>query len=102
MTTGNVKVLVAVEGFLDVEIRQDEVSFGYPKPTRMVITVPIREGRQYLVDSITIEGNEVFSTAQILQVMALKVGDIMKFTPALNRDQKVKVWIALPIVFRST
>jgi protein TonB len=32
---------------------------------------------------------------------ALKVADIMQFTPALNRDQKVKVWIALPIVFKT-
>jgi TonB family protein len=37
-----------------------------------------------------------------LDAAATKVGEIMKFTPALNRDQKVKVWIALPIVFKST
>src|SRR5687768_1732937 len=36
-----------------------------------------------------------------LDQAALKVADIMQFTPALNRDQKVKVWIALPIVFRT-
>ena len=32
---------------------------------------------------------------------ANKVADIMEFTPALNRDQKVKVWVDMPIVFRS-
>lgn len=32
---------------------------------------------------------------------ALKVADIMQFSPALNRDQKVKVWIQLPIVFKT-
>lgn len=32
---------------------------------------------------------------------ALKVAWTMKFSPALNRDQAVKVWIELPIVFRS-
>jgi periplasmic protein TonB len=36
-----------------------------------------------------------------LDQAALKVADIMKFSPALNRDQKVKVWIALPIVFKT-
>jgi periplasmic protein TonB len=36
-----------------------------------------------------------------LDQAALKVADIMTFTPALNRDQKVKVWIALPIVFKT-
>jgi protein TonB len=30
---------------------------------------------------------------------ALEVGNLMRFTPALNRDQRVKVWIQLPIVF---
>jgi protein TonB len=36
-----------------------------------------------------------------LDQAALKVADIMTFTPALNRDQKVKVWIALPIIFKT-
>jgi protein TonB len=36
-----------------------------------------------------------------LDQAALKVADIMQFTPALNRDQKVKVWISLPIVFKT-
>jgi periplasmic protein TonB len=36
-----------------------------------------------------------------LDQAALKVADVMSFTPALNRDQKVKVWIALPIVFKT-
>lgn len=36
-----------------------------------------------------------------LDQAALKVADIMQFTPALNRDQKVKVWIQLPIVFKT-
>ena len=36
-----------------------------------------------------------------LDQAAMKVADIMAFTPALNRDQKVKVWIQLPIVFKT-
>lgn len=38
---------------------------------------------------------------EALDQAALKVADIMQFSPALNRDQKVKVWIALPIVFKT-
>lgn len=34
-----------------------------------------------------------------LDQAALKVADVMEFTPALNRDQKVPVWVAMPIVF---
>ncbi len=36
-----------------------------------------------------------------LDEAALKVADIMEFTPALNRDKKVPVWVALPIVFKT-
>jgi protein TonB len=32
---------------------------------------------------------------------ALKVADIIEFTPALNRDRRVAVWIALPITFQT-
>jgi protein TonB len=31
---------------------------------------------------------------------ALEVADVYQFTPALNRDQKVKVWIQIPITFQ--
>ncbi len=34
-----------------------------------------------------------------LDQAALKVADVMEFTPALNRDQKVPVWVALPVAF---
>ncbi len=31
---------------------------------------------------------------------ALKVANIMEFTPALNRDKRVQVWVAFPITFQ--
>lgn len=36
---------------------------------------------------------------EALDQAALKVADIIQFTPALNRDKRVPVWISLPIVF---
>jgi protein TonB len=36
-----------------------------------------------------------------LDEAALRVADIMEFTPALNRDRKVAVWVSLPIEFSS-
>lgn len=35
-----------------------------------------------------------------LDEAALRVADIMQFTPALNRDKKVPVWVAFPITFQ--
>ena len=31
---------------------------------------------------------------------ALEVADLFRFTPALNRDKKVRVWIPFPISFK--
>src|SRR5690606_22974087 len=36
---------------------------------------------------------------EALDETALRVADVMRFSPALNRDQKVQVWIEIPIVF---
>jgi hypothetical protein len=30
------------------------------------------------------------------------VADVMRFTPAQNRDQKVAVWVALPVIFQTS
>jgi protein TonB len=35
----------------------------------------------------------------LLDQAALKVADIIQFSPALNRDKRVPVWISLPITF---
>ena len=36
-----------------------------------------------------------------LDEAAAKVAEIMQFSPALNRDQKVQVWVQIPITFSS-
>ncbi len=38
---------------------------------------------------------------QALDQAALRVAGIIRFTPALNRDKRVPVWISLPITFRT-
>lgn len=35
-----------------------------------------------------------------LDEAALRVGDVMRFSPAMNRDKKVPVWVSLPITFQ--
>jgi len=37
---------------------------------------------------------------QALDDAALKVANIYKFSPALNRDKKVPVWVSFPITFQ--
>jgi protein TonB len=36
---------------------------------------------------------------EALDNAALKVAGIIQFTPALNRDKRVPVWISLPVTF---
>jgi protein TonB len=36
----------------------------------------------------------------MLDAAALNVANTMRFTPAYNRDQKVPVWVSIPITFR--
>ncbi len=37
---------------------------------------------------------------QALDEAALKVASVYRFSPALNRDQKVPVWVSFPITFQ--
>jgi protein TonB len=37
---------------------------------------------------------------QQLDDAALKVADVMRFSPALNRENRVQVWVSLPITFQ--
>lgn len=45
---------------------------------------------------------DVSSGHSALDEAALRVADVFQFTPALNRDKKVPVWISLPITFTTT
>lgn len=73
-------------GYLDFAIR--DVRFDYPKPDKMILTLEIFEGQQYRVGDLRIQGNEVFSTEEILfrqtrsgtqSRLAMRPGDV--FTP---------------------
>jgi outer membrane protein insertion porin family len=75
------------KGFLDVNISADKVLFTYPSPSRLVITIPVVEGRQYKVGNITISGNTLHKTEVLLPLLKTKTGDI--FAPsAIEKDQK--------------
>ena len=50
----------------------------------------------------TVEQFEVFESSghQALDDAALAVADVYRFSPALNRDKKVPVWVSFRIMFR--
>jgi protein TonB len=53
--------------------------------TGRVIETDVREG----------SGQSAFDSA------AARVGEIMRFSPGKNREDRVKVWVSLPVVFRT-
>lgn len=72
-------------GYLDVQIRPDQIDYNYPNPKRLEITIRIEEGRQYYIGDIEITGAEIYP-AGLLQ-LALKQKPGMVFTPSkLDED----------------
>ena len=61
-------------GYLDARVaRRIDLS---PDQQDAIVTFIIEEGPRYLVSGIRVEGNLVYSTAQILEMIDLKVGDV--------------------------
>jgi hypothetical protein len=40
------------------------------------------------------------SSEPVLRRLALEIAPMMRFTPAVNRDERVAAWVALPLTFR--
>jgi len=68
------------KGFLDVSISAADVLFEYPSDARLVLTIPVEEGRRYYVGEIRISGNELYTDAELRRVLELKTGDV--FVPS--------------------
>ena len=73
------------QGYLDVEIAEDKITFDYPKPERLVITIRINEGRLYKIGDISFKGNKVYSDRILKLVPRQKKGQT--FVPSkLDKD----------------
>lgn len=69
------------EGFLDVEISEENVFFDNPTEKRLEIVIGIREGRRYSVGQIGISGNELYTEEALRRVLQLTSGRV--FVPSL-------------------
>ena len=73
------------EGFLDIDIAPERITFDYPKPDRLVITIGVIEGRRYRIGDITFSGNKLHPTSILRRVIRQRSG--MVFTPSkLDKD----------------
>ena len=69
------------EGYLDVEIAEDKITFDYPKANKLVITIRVEDGRQYKIGDISFSGNKIYSSRLLRYVPRQKKGAI--FVPSL-------------------
>ncbi|EIP97657.1 outer membrane protein assembly complex, YaeT protein [Opitutaceae bacterium TAV1] len=69
------------EGLLDVEIDPAKIRYEYPSAKKLVITIPVVEGRQYHVGDIRITGNTLYTTDELRAVLRQTTGKI--FAPSL-------------------
>src|SRR5690606_3229266 len=64
------------EGYLDIEIDPEDVTFSYPSENRMRIEVNIDEGKQYRVGSIDFEGNESYIDEILGLLLSVRPGHV--------------------------
>jgi len=73
------------EGYLDVEIAEDKVTFDYPSASKLVITIRVEEGRKYRVGDITFKGNKIHPSRLLGLVVRQRKGTT--FVPSkLDKD----------------
>jgi outer membrane protein insertion porin family len=72
-------------GYLDVEITEDKITFDYPKPDQLVITIRVNEGRRYRIGDISFKGNKLYPERLLRLLPRQKKG--MIFVPSkLDKD----------------
>ncbi|MDR0902536.1 MAG: outer membrane protein assembly factor BamA [Opitutaceae bacterium] len=73
------------EGFLDVEIPADKVTYDYPTASKLVLTIRVDEGRQYRIGQISFKGNKLYPTPLLMLIATQHSG--MVFHPTkLDED----------------
>lgn len=73
------------QGFLDVEIAEDKITFDYPRPSKLVLTIRVNEGRQYKIGKISFTGNKLYPPRILALILRKHPG--MVFVPAdLDKD----------------
>lgn len=73
------------EGYLDVAIRPEQISYDYPSSNALVITINVDEGRQYHIGQIDISGMELVPREALALVIKQRSGNVFSPT-ALDED----------------
>jgi outer membrane protein insertion porin family len=75
------------QGFLDVEINDNDILIEHPKPGKARLVINITEGKQYYTGEIEIAGNTLYSKDILQKIVRLKTGDILS-SSVLDQDME--------------
>jgi outer membrane protein insertion porin family len=65
------------QGYLDVKLpARDKLGYDYSAPGKVALTIPIEEGRQYHVGRVTISGNKLISTPDLMRLIKQQTGAV--------------------------
>jgi outer membrane protein insertion porin family len=67
------------EGYLDIEVDESNIQREVEKGRKMRITIPLSEGRQYRLGTLSVRGNSVYTDSELLRMVPLMPG--MVFSP---------------------
>ncbi len=78
------RTLYKAKGYKDAKVGEPIIETYTPKPDkpkkkRLRITIPIEEGKQYLIRNVTITGATVFPVEMLMKDIRLNHGDILNF-----------------------
>lgn len=74
------------QGYLDVDIPQNQISFDYPDPKHLIITVTVNEGRRYRIGEISVINSKLHPESLLKRVLRQKTG--MVFVPSkIDKDR---------------
>jgi outer membrane protein insertion porin family len=75
------------QGYLDVEIPQEKVTFDYPDPKHLILTIAVNEGRRYRIGDISITGMKLHPEALLKRILRMKSGAV--FSPSrIDKDRE--------------
>jgi len=73
------------EGYLDVEILPENISFSYPSPKKLVITIAVNEGRQYRIGEVEVTNATIYPPQLLKRLLRQRTG--MVYSPSkLDKD----------------
>lgn len=85
-----IKSLYMNSGFLDVRV--EEPIFEQTGETRAHLVYPIVEGRQYIVDEISVIGCETFSNEELMRGIRMQRGDIAAYEAIEGATESIRAF----------